>query len=93
MSISPGIELNEWEFRQVMAELWDIRLRYLDNVFCSCSGKPVSIVNFKIYLNNLNDLVLKGSCSNCGHKVGRYIETGEMGSCSLAAKRIRELKS
>jgi hypothetical protein len=52
------------------------------NVFCShCQGsignKVTEIVNFKIFLENSNDIVLKGQCKACNGPVGRFIETGE----------------
>jgi len=49
------------------------------NVFCvNCRQSYNSeIVNYSIFLNDLNDLVQSGFCKECGHTAGRYIETGE----------------
>jgi hypothetical protein len=66
----------------------------INNVFCtSCGGAyDRTIVNFTAYLNNLNDIVLKGECKTCSGKVGRYIETGESKERFAAADHIRNIK-
>ena len=49
------------------------------NCFCvKCKNRYQStITNYKIFLNQLYDIELEGKCLDCGHKMGRYIETGE----------------
>jgi len=51
------------------------------NAFCSdCfrkTQKSVTIVNYDIYVDDLGGIILQGFCKNCGHPVGRYIESGE----------------
>ena len=46
----------------------------------------------KIWLNHLGDVVLDGSCDTCGHRVQRYMETGEDPESYEQAMAIRELK-
>ena len=56
--------------------------KILPNCFCypcTKNGKStVRIVNYEIFLNDLNDVELQGFCAECGGRVGRYSETGEV---------------
>lgn len=52
-------------------------IRNRQNVFCGYCGDGVGMVGYKIFMNDLNDTILKGKCSKCGGKVVRYLETGE----------------
>lgn len=64
-----------------------------ENCFCSqCKDSITTIVNFKAYLNNLNDLKLIGQCIRCGNKVCRHIETGEKKVMFEAAEHIRLIR-
>ncbi len=64
----------------------------LQNVYCfNCPDHMTTIVNYKIYLNNLEDIQLKGECKTCGGPVGRYVETGENPDNEEMAKHIREV--
>ncbi len=69
--------------------------KVLSNCFChNCirgeNGKySVKIVNYEIFINDLNDVVLQGFCVECGGRVGRYSETGEV---EETAKRVKKLK-
>lgn len=68
--------------------------RILPNCFCGkCirDGKhTVRIVNYEIFINDLNDIILQGFCADCGGKVGRYLETGEVKEYVLRIKKIKE---
>jgi RNase P subunit RPR2 len=67
--------------------------KILDNVFCrNCDFQTTTIVNYKAYLNKLNDIILKGECKKCGGKVARYIESGESEEKFAAADHIRNIK-
>ncbi len=39
-----------------------------------------TIINYEdsIYVNHLNDAILRGKCKKCGGPVARYIKTGEI---------------
>jgi hypothetical protein len=54
--------------------------KIIPNCYCSkCDSNYCSkIVDYKIFLNDLNDVTLEGSCSDCGSKIARYVETGEV---------------
>lgn len=87
------IELSDWEFRLVMGDSWGDRHIYLNSIFCSCGAPEKTLIDFKVYLNDLNDLVLRGLCSGCHTIAARYIETGENADNSTVAERIRKAKS
>ncbi len=55
--------------------------KILSNCFCpKCPNSEYSstIVDYEIFLNDLNDIILKGSCAKCQGPIGRYLETGEV---------------
>ena len=74
--------MTDERFTARAALLWgtipkEARERILKNVFCvKCSGS-VEIVKFKVEESDGN-LVLTGSCAQCGHKVARVVETSQV---------------
>jgi hypothetical protein len=85
------IELNEWSFRIVMGDSWDFLDRILHNIFCTCGAENKELIDYKVYLNNINDIILRGKCSGCNTIASRYIETGEKKEKAEAADRIRKM--
>ena len=73
--------MNEGHFTTQAAVLWnsvppEARDRILKNVFCvKCCGSAEMIE--VTGLEKKGDLILKGSCAKCGHKVVRVVETSE----------------
>jgi hypothetical protein len=62
----------------------------VDNVFCGkCTEHVTTVVNYEIYLDDLNDIVLKGKCKRCDKPVARVIETGENKDEADVAKHIK----
>jgi hypothetical protein len=51
----------------------DKRRLLLDNVWCPDCPAPVTICDFSAEVAG-RDVVLKGFCATCGHKVARVIE-------------------
>lgn len=49
-----------------------------------------TIINYEIFLNDLNDIVLKGFCAKCGNRVNRYLETGEVPEYQKRIENIKE---
>ena len=86
------IKLNQWEFQLVMGEAWEKRDIYINNIFCDCKTPNKQLIDYNVYLNDINDIVLKGLCSGCKTIAARYIETGETTESIEAAERIRKLK-
>ena len=85
-------ELNQWEFRLVMGESWHDSDLFFENFYCDCKNSDKKLIDVKIYLNDLNDLVLRGKCSACNTIAARYIETGENENSFKAAERIKRMK-
>jgi len=50
-----------------------------EGVFCTQCGDiaPKGIVVQEIYLTNLNDIMVRGTCNVCNGKVARIMEFGE----------------
>jgi hypothetical protein len=73
--------MSEGEFSTQAGVLWgtiprEARERVLKNVWCvECRG-AVEMVRFTGEEKN-GDLILSGSCAQCGHKVVRVVETSE----------------
>ena len=86
------IELNQWEFQLVMEDSWNDRDIFINNFFCDCKSPNRQLVDYKIYLNDINDIILRGNCSGCKTIAARYIETGENVKSIEAADRIRKIK-
>lgn len=86
------VELNQWEFRLVMGESWQHRDLFIENFACDCNSPDKKLIDFKVYVNDLNDLVLRGKCSGCNTIAARYIETGENKESCKAAERIKKMK-
>jgi len=86
------IELNQWEFQLVMGEAWKDRNIFIESIFCDCKAQNKKLIDFKVYLNDLNDVILNGWCSGCKTIASRYIETGENKESFEAAQRIRKMK-
>lgn len=65
--------------------------KIVPNCYCySCNGPYNStITSYTIYLNDLNDIILKGFCEKCGGPVNRYMETGEVDKYQEAIIKIR----
>lgn len=51
---------------------------YISNCFCrGCEQSPTTIIDFTAEINDIDDILLKGKCINCGSPVNRHLETGE----------------
>lgn len=63
----------------------------LNNCHCShCNDAYNStIIDWQASLNDLDDVVLKGKCAECGSLMNRYVEIGEV---LEYAGRIEEVK-
>jgi hypothetical protein len=83
------IEIGPLHLRQMLMESWDQLDIFLESIFCTCGVESKKLVQYKPYLNNLNDVILRGKCSGCNTIATRYIETGERKGVELIAKRIR----
>jgi rRNA maturation endonuclease Nob1 len=76
--------MKDEQFTMRAATLWatiprEARERILKNVFCAECGGSVEIIEFKGEEHKGN-LVLTGSCAQCGHEVARVVETSQADS-------------
>lgn len=67
----------------------------ISHCYCAnCSNDYTRIItNYSIGLNDLNDLVLEGFCSDCNYHISRYIETGDNPIIAKNAEAIRQTHS
>lgn len=89
------IELDLDDIKMIMQEDFVFFERILDKCTCNnCTPDyTATMINYKAYLNHLNDIILKGECKNCGKPIGRYLETGEKRKSVRIAEHIRFVKS
>lgn len=87
---TPEIEISLEDVALIMGDSYSFFPRILKNCFCGkCENHITTIVMYRIYLDPLQDIVLKGNCASCGHQVGRHIETGENKESVGVATHIR----
>ena len=88
------VEITKKDLIKIYGEGWEeFEAKIIPNCFCGhCwNGKhTVSIVNYKVFLNDLDDIILRGICAECGVPVGRYVETGEIEKYAPRIKQLRE---
>lgn len=75
-------------FGQTYAE--DIEIA-VNSIYCGCGSESKHLINYKSFINDLNDVILKGSCSSCNTIAARYIEIGEREGIVEIADKIRKL--
>ena len=86
------IEISKSNLASILGEDFDgFEKNIINHVYCvSCkSSYNSTIVNYRVFLNDLNDVILEGFCKKCNHPVNRYVETGEVAKYQ---KRISEIK-
>ena len=83
-------EISMKDIKYIMGDNFSFFNMAINNVYCGDCPAPheTTIVDYRAYLNYLQDIVLKGHCKKCRKKVGRYIEMGEDPE---AGKRARKL--
>ena len=81
MKRPPEIKINQF---QLAVLLNDEQKKFFDtviadNVFCSqCGGTCTKGINIsEIFLTDLNDIMVNGTCNTCKGKVARIMEFGE----------------
>ena len=86
------VEIGPFQLRLMFGDSWeeDIHL-FTHSFFCDYGDENKKLVNYKSYISNLNDVILKGWCSSCKTIAIRYIETGERPGIEKVSDRIRKL--
>ena len=86
------IEINLEDVELIMGETIQFLSNCIENCFCrNCNPSLTTITNYRFFLNELEDIILKGECIKCSSPVARYIETGENKESAEIAKHIREI--
>ncbi len=64
------------------------------NSFCSkCYGKKtVEMIDYKLTINELNDVIFQGKCKSCQGKIARYVEIGENPKFRIRTEIIKNSK-
>ncbi len=91
------IEISKQEAILLFDESEEIYNRLIKNAFCSnCQGsignKVTEIINYKIYLESSNDVVIKGKCKKCQNPVARFVETGENPKTAVKVNQILKMR-
>ena len=74
------IEITQNELEEILDSDWEFfRDKIINgNVWCmDCRNGDQTIIDYKIFISERNDIILKGICKKCGNKVGRLLETGD----------------
>ncbi|MCX6706170.1 MAG: hypothetical protein NTV24_03670, partial [Candidatus Woesebacteria bacterium] len=82
MTEKKKLKIAEEDLKMIYGDNYDFfQTKILSNCFCpTCNTKGYhsTIINYEIFIDNLNDIILQGFCAECGDKIGRYLETGEV---------------
>jgi hypothetical protein len=73
-------EINSEQLQTILGDDYQRTIKLiLPNCFCLCDKKrPITtIVDYRIFINEFNDVVLRGKCVKCGKAMARCLETGE----------------
>ncbi len=88
------IKIRLRDLRTILGEDFRLfRTETVPNCWCyKCNVKKgrSKIVNFLVFLNDVNDVVLRGFCAVCGSRIDRYVEIGEVEKYEKAISKIRK---
>jgi len=86
------IEIGPFQLQSMFGHSWvmDINVA-INSIFCDCGSEYKQLFNYKSYINDLNDVILKSWCSSGKTIAARYIETGEREGIAKTANKIRKL--
>jgi hypothetical protein len=89
----PEIEITDEDVEILLEEEYPFFQTIIESgIHCvRCNNKYSGrIVDYHIILNDLNDIILKGKCGECGSDVRRYLEYGEKEHFNQRAIALRE---
>ncbi len=94
MKQPPEIPINQFQLTILLNDEQKDFYSYVlaENVFCSkCAGSAIKGIDVKeIFLTNLNDVLVHGTCNECNGKVARIFEFGEDKAFYEKANRFRK---
>lgn len=62
---------------------------FIHSAFCARCNGSTTLVDYKSFLDDTNDIILEGECMCCRGPVTRYIETGGSRRSAAVARHIR----
>jgi len=92
MSNKKQVEISKQDLQIIYGDDYSFfQSKILPNCYCGRCNTPYTstIVDYEIYLNALDDVLLSGLCSKCGGRVNRYLETGEVDEYQQNIKKVR----
>jgi hypothetical protein len=86
------IEITKEQAEKILGDDCIERMRIGEiTVYCNNCGPvgPITDMTIDRYiLNDLNDVILEGTCNNCNARITRYFETGEIEESKKIAEKI-----
>ena len=87
------IRIKQRDLKTILSEDFHLfETETLPNCWCyKCNVKKgkSKIVNFLVFLNDVNDVVLRGFCAVCGSRIDRYLEIGGVEEYEKAINKVR----
>jgi len=94
MTKNEPLSITEADVRLILGEHYPAFREIVEtNVYCHLcysKGNPIGIRDYTLLLDDLNNLHLKGLCTQCGGKVARYIEYDENPTIFTRAETFRK---
>ena len=94
MNERPSLTISEKDVQMILSEHYQTFREIVEtNVYCHLCysiGNPIGIRNYTIRLDDLNNIHLKGLCTQCGGPVARYIGYDEDPSIFARAETFRK---
>lgn len=86
------VEIGPFQLRLMFGDRYEEDICvFTHSFFCDCGVENKKLIDYKSYINNLNDVILRGRCSSCMEIATRYIETGERPGIEKLSSKIRKL--
>ena len=88
------IEISKSNLTSILGKDFDdFEKNIINHVYCvNCNSSYNStIVNYNIFLNDLDDVLLEGYCKKCNHSVNRYVETGEVAKYQKKIVKVKKI--
>jgi hypothetical protein len=77
MATRSKVEITESDLKIILGnEFSEFAKKIISNVYCGNCGPPYNstITNYRIFLNELDDIILEGFCKKCKQPAARYVE-------------------
>ncbi len=91
MSNKKQIKISKNDLKQIFSsDYHDFEEKIIPNAYCPHGDQlTTTIVDYQVFINHLDDVILKGKCVKCGKPIARYLETGEVEKYWQEVRKIR----